>query len=89
MTRTQPLSGRDGIRATRGDMFERRQPNRSRPGAGNIVLAVRLLQPDRGVKYQNVRSDHGLDQVEDARMAPTRPPRETTDKASPGLRRGA
>ena len=53
-----------------GDMLERRQPEIGRIlMPGDVVLAVRRLQPRRGVKHQNVRPDHILNQVEDPGMA--------------------
>ena len=51
-------------------MLERRQPEIRRIlMPGDVVLAVRRLQPRRGVKHQNVRPDHLLNQVEDPGMA--------------------
>ena len=48
-------------------MLERRQSEIGRVLVpGDVVLAARRLQPGRRVKHQDIRPDHGLDQVEDA-----------------------
>jgi hypothetical protein len=50
-------------------VLERRQSEISRIlMPRDVVFALRRFKPGRGVKHQDVRPDHRLDHIEDARM---------------------